>query len=185
MLRKSIVLSCLLSLLFIANISCAKQQNPSVTGEEPETEEHMGGYVMKSKMPRIYSAVVMDMTGNATVQRGGKGEQVSLNAGDVLYAGDIVAVAEKSTLTINYLKTNREEKWPGGMKFSVGDSGTKDVPPGVEVSTDEVILPQGQSGEHMGGYVVYEAVGVGVEAPPPPPAIEIQGTTSDAQEGNE
>jgi hypothetical protein len=103
-----------------------------------------------------YSAMVMDVTGDASVQRSGKDEKSSLKIGDLLYPGDAVAVAKKSTLTINYLASSQQEKWPEGMKFSVGESETKNTPSGVEKSIEEVLLPQGPSNEHMGGYVQYD-----------------------------
>ncbi|MCX5704569.1 MAG: hypothetical protein NTZ92_00630, partial [Candidatus Omnitrophica bacterium] len=118
---------------------------------------------------QVYSAMVMDVTGNASVQRGGKNEKSPLKIGDLLYPGDAVAVAKKSTLTINYLASSRQEKWPEGTKFSVGGLETKNAPSGVEKSIEEVLLPQGPSNEHMGGYVQYDL------APPTlPPAVESQ-----------
>jgi hypothetical protein len=102
-----------------------------------------------------YSAVVMDMTGKAYVQRGGKGEKASLNMGDLLYPGDAVAVEKDSTLTINYLPSSQQEKWPQGTKFLVGVSETKDAPAGVEKSIKEVLLPEDPYGGHMGGFVEY------------------------------
>jgi hypothetical protein len=101
-----------------------------------------------------YSAVVMDVTGNASVQRGGKGEKSPLKIGDLLYPGDAVAVAKKSTLTINYLANSQQEKWPERTKFSVGGLETKNAPSGVKISTDEVVLPPEPSNEHMGGYMM-------------------------------
>jgi hypothetical protein len=101
-----------------------------------------------------YSAMVMDVTGDASVQRSGKDEKSSLKIGDLLYPGDAVAVAKKSTLTINYLASSHQEKWPEGTKFSVGESETKNTPSGVEISTDEVVLPPEPSNEHMGGYMI-------------------------------
>ena len=116
-----------------------------------------------------YSAMVMDVTGNASVQRGGKDEKSPLKIGDLLYPGDVVAVAKKSTLTINYLASSKQEKWPERTKFSVGGLETKNAPSGVEKSIEEVLLPQGPSNEHMGGYVQYD-----LAPPTPPPAIESQ-----------
>jgi len=139
-----------------------------------------------------YSAMIMDVTGNASVQRSGKGEKSPLKIGDLLYPGDAVAVAKNSTLTVNYLASSKQEKWPERTKFSVGGLETKNAPAGVEKSIKEVLLPEGPSNGHMGGYVAYE-----YSEPPTPPAAfkdqelfkgardsQIQPTTDGAEQGN-
>jgi len=106
-----------------------------------------------------YRAMVTDMTGDASVQRSGKGKQLSLKMGDLLYSGDIVATSKKSSLTISYTASGRQEKWPGGMKFSVGELQTENIPSNVEVTTEDVVLPNWQDEGHMGGYVDREIGG--------------------------
>ena len=138
-----------------------------------------------------YSAMIMDVTGNASVQRSGKGEKSPLKIGDLLYPGDAVAVAKNSTLTVNYLAGSQQEKWPERTKFLVGVSETKNAPAGVEKSIKEVLLPEGPPPEHMGGYVQYDL------APPTPPSAfedqelfkgsrdsQIQPSTEGAEQGN-
>ena len=74
-----------------------------------------------------YSAIVMDLSGKATVTRLGK--NLPLDLGAVLYPQEMVETAPGAALTINYLESGEEEQWPGGMKFSVGKTQSDPVPP--------------------------------------------------------
>jgi len=102
-----------------------------------------------------YSAIVIDESGKVSVRHdGGKAAEANLQAGDVLYPGDIVKTHDKSSVTINYYLTGRQERWPGRMKFFVGSSETNNVPSGVEISTSEVNLPEVDFGDHTGDFML-------------------------------
>jgi len=100
-----------------------------------------------------YSAVVLDIAGKALVQQGGKGKEYIVEAGDLLYPGDIVKTEKNSTLTIMYIASNRLEKWPQDKKFTVGKAKTDGVPADVEVKERRVTLPKKET-SHRGADIM-------------------------------
>jgi hypothetical protein len=105
-----------------------------------------------------YTAMVMDIDGKAIVQRkSDKLKQLPLKIGDVLYPDDSVSVVEKSTLTINYYLSGRQEKWPENSKFTVGNSQTDNTPENVQVVTENVDMPAWPGEDAMGGYIARDA----------------------------
>jgi hypothetical protein len=96
-----------------------------------------------------YSAIVMDLTGQATVTRLGKSRPLDL--GDMLYPQEEVETAAGASLTINYLESEEEEQWPGGMKFTVGKTRSDPIPPQVKRTKHGVVLPPLPEGTSRGG----------------------------------
>jgi hypothetical protein len=86
-----------------------------------------------------YSAIVLDLSGQATAIRLGKSRPLELGA--VLYPQEVVETAAGASLTISYPESGEEEQWPGGMKFSVGKIRSDNIPPQVKRRKGGVVLP--------------------------------------------
>jgi len=100
-----------------------------------------------------YSAIVLDIVGKASVQQNGKGKEFSIESGDLLYPGDVIKTEDNSTLTIEYIESNRLEKWPQGKNFTVGKTKTDNVPADVKITERSIPLPKKEP-FHMGGDVM-------------------------------
>ena len=109
-----------------------------------------------------YSAVVMDLSGRATVVR--KGAPRALEAGAVVYPGEVVETAPGATLTLYYPESGEEEQWPGGLKFTVGILKSEPRHPGVKSRNRRVTPPSLES--PPGGLKLRSAP----PAPEPPPS---------------
>jgi hypothetical protein len=86
-----------------------------------------------------YSAVVMDVKGQATVFH--EGSQKKIDLGCLLYPKDAVETAKGAALTITYLESGQEENWPGQAKFVVEKDGSRPAPDRIR-QTGRIQLPQ-------------------------------------------
>ncbi len=99
----------------------------------------LGGALAAPAQEVPYSAVVMDLTGKAAVTR--HGESRPLETGTVLFPGDLVETAADAFLTVYYPQSGEEEKWPGGLKFTVGKLQSDHRRPEVKCRNLKVVLP--------------------------------------------
>ena len=101
-----------------------------------------------------YSAVALDINGKVLVQpKADKKKEKVIISGDLLYPGDIVKTQENSTLTILYVDSAREEKWPQGRSFTVGKLKTEGLLQGVEIKEEDLTLPK-KDPSHVGGHIM-------------------------------
>jgi len=101
-----------------------------------------------------YSAVALDISGKVLVRpKADKKKEKVIISGDLLYPGDIVKMQGNSTLTILYVDSAREEKWPQGESFTVGKVKTERVPSGVEIKEQKLVLPE-EDPSHQGAHIM-------------------------------
>lgn len=86
-----------------------------------------------------YSAVVMEVTGKASASR--QGVSRPLEAGGVLYPGEVVETAPDASLTLYYPESGEEEQWPGGLTFTVGSQQSEPRDPRMQSRNRKVSLP--------------------------------------------
>lgn len=86
-----------------------------------------------------YSAMVMEVTGKVSASR--QGVSRPLEAGVVLYPGEVVETAPEASLTLYYPESGEEEQWPGGLKFTVGSLQSEPRDPRVQSRNRKVTLP--------------------------------------------
>jgi hypothetical protein len=123
-----------------------------------------------------YSAIVMDLSGQATATRLGKSRPLELGA--TLYPQEEVETAAASSLTINYLESGDEEEWPGGLKFAVGKTQSDPIPPQVKRTNRKVVLPSLDSPDTGRTWAGGEPVSTGaikMRGSKPLPTIGVQG----------
>jgi hypothetical protein len=107
-----------------------------------------------------YSAVALDISGKVLVRsKADKKKEKPVVSGDLLYPGDIVKIQEDSTVTVLYVYSAREEKWPQKKSFTVGELKTERVPPEVEVKEQKLVLPEDDP-EHQGAHIMKEVAPV-------------------------
>jgi len=101
-----------------------------------------------------YSAIALDVNGTVLVQpKADQAKEKVIVSGELLYPGDIVKTKENSTLTVLYVDSAREEKWPQGKSFTVGMTKTEQVPPDVEIKEEEIVMPEDDP-SHTGAHIM-------------------------------
>ena len=127
-----------------------------------------------------YTAMVMEITGKVSVSSE-KGKK-PLYLGGLLCPGDKVEIDRNATITINYVKSGEEEKWPGGLTFTIGKAQSSPIDSRVIRQYRPIHHPTNTrrrdlDGDRIGGSVKKSMV-------PPKQDIEEMKDTKDVKENS-